>query len=228
MSRSEDLFEKTLANALAAWDLPIQLNQLERLRAYYLAMIEANRTMNLTRIVDPVEAAVKHFADSLALLVWARDRRIARRTVLDVGTGAGFPAVPLAVMRPDWSITAIEATKKKIDFVRRACERIDVANLACHHEHSSHWQPGAAFDLVTFRALAPLPNAVEQTARHVAAGGRLVAFKTASLEPSEQRDAKELLRRLGFSLEPSHAYELTCVDETLERVLLVYRKDATA
>lgn len=225
MSRPEDLFDKTLSSALALWDLPMEPSQAERLRAYYQAMIETNRTMNLTRIVDPVEAAIKHFADSLALLVWARTQQVEPRTVLDVGTGAGFPAVPLAIMRSDWSITAIEATKKKIDFVRRESERLDLTNVACHHAHSRHWQPGTTFDLVTFRALARLPEAVEETAGLLATGGRLVAFKTASVVPTEQRDAAESLKRCGLRPEPSHPYTLTCADETLDRVLLVYRKD---
>ena len=232
MHSGPHVFEEALTAALARWRIAIDLPQLTQLQAHYTAMIEANRVMNLTRITDPVEAAVKHYADSLALLAWVRDREIAVQSVLDLGTGAGFPAVPLAVMRPDWSVTAIDATRKKIDFVRRTTNAIGLKNLHCEHAHSEHWerakrsgQPLAVgFQLVVFRALKALAGGIEAAAGYVAPGGWLIAYKTASMDPSEKDYADRAATKLGLSADESYPYSLHLGDETLQRVLHTYRK----
>jgi 16S rRNA (guanine527-N7)-methyltransferase len=227
MHETLDAFNEALTTALARWGLSIEPDRLHRLRAHFEAVVKANRTMNLTRITDPVEAAVKHYADSLAPLLWVEKRGITVRTVLDVGTGAGFPAVPLAVMRPDWSVTAIDATRKKIDFLRQT------------HAHSEHWRPAAVsrqlsaisrqpadigFDLVVFRALTSLAKSLEQTSGYVAQGGRLVAYKTASMDPAEREAADRAAVKLHLRLDERFAYILELESEKLNRVLFVYCK----
>ena len=227
-----DAFDEALTTALARWGLSIDRSQLGRLHAHFEAVVRSNRTMNLTRITGPIEAAVKHYADSLALLVWVDQRGITVQSVLDIGTGGGFPAVPLAVMRPEWSVTAIDATRKKIDFVERTAAAIGLKNLHCRHAHSQHWKPSAishqlstiGFQLVVFRALTGLPQALEQTAKHVAQGGWLVAYKTASVDSAEQEAAAKLAPKLRLHLSEQFAYDLDLEGETINRVLYVYRK----
>ena len=247
-------FDTALTTALARWGMTIDAGCLDRLRAHFRAVLETNRTMNLTRITEPIEAAVKHYADSLAALTWVENRNIAVRTVLDVGTGAGFPAVPLALMRPDWSVTAIDATAKKIDFLRRTAAAIGLTNLACEHAHSLHWErstagkvgqvevrdlpqgarrsrqvsPGSTcptgFDLVIFRALGTLAKSLEQTAGYVARDGWLVAQKTDSVDSAEQRAADLAAPKLRLRLIERYAYDLELESETIRRALYVYRK----
>jgi 16S rRNA (guanine527-N7)-methyltransferase len=224
MRSSEDAFTTGLTTALARWSLPITPSQLDQLRAHFEAVVEANRTMNLTRITNPAVSAVKHYADSLALIKWVAERGITVRTILDVGTGAGFPAVPLAVMRPDWSITAIDATGKKIDFVRRAAAAVGLTNLQCEHAHSRHWEPGRTYELVTFRALQRLPASLEHTARHVARRRWLVAYKTARTPRDEQEAAESLSVKLKLRPHDRYAYTLEQDDTTLRRVLHIYRR----
>lgn len=239
MHGSEDAFDATLTEALDRWNLPIAPQQLNQLRAHFEAVVRTNRVMNLTRITDPVEAAVKHYADSLALLIWVVKRQITVKTVLDVGTGAGFPALPLAVVRPDWSVTAIDATGKKIDFLRRTAAAIGIDNLRCEHAHSQHWKPSSfilnpsspsrqrpdpGFSLVVFRALTMLAKSLEQTARHVAPGGWLVAYKTASMDPAEQHAAANVTRKLGLHPRKRYEYDLELKGERLARALYLYRR----
>ncbi len=228
MHGASDTFDTALKTALERWNLPIELSQLNRLRAHFEAVVETNRVMNLTRITDPVEAAVKHYADSLALLTWVRKCGITVRTVLDVGTGAGFPAFPLAAMQPDWSVTAIDATGKKIEFLRRTAAAIGVGNLHCEHAHSQHWRPGCTFDVVVCRAVAPLPKILEQTAKHVSQGSRLVAYKTAPLDVNEQNAANALALKLQFHKHEQYEYDLESDHARLDRVLCVYRRKSTA
>ena len=234
-----DAFDTALTEALDRWNLPITPQQLNQLRAHFEAVVQTNRVMNLTRITDPVEAAVKHYADSLALLIWVGKRQIAVKTVLDVGTGAGFPALPLAVMRPDWSVTAIDATGKKVDFLGRTAAAIGIDNLRCEHAHSQHWKPSSyilhpssssrqrpspGFSLVVFRALTVLAISLEQTARHVAPGGWLVAYKTASVDKDEQDAAANVTRKLGLRPRKRYEYDLELKSERLARALYVYRR----
>ena len=224
MSVHQALFDSTLHEALRHWELPITPTQAGRLGVHFEAVVEANRTMNLTRITDPVEAAVKHYADSLALLLWSRDRAIAVRTVLDVGPGAGFPAVPLAVMRPEWAVTAMDATRKKVDFLARTVPAIGLTNLAVEHAHAGHWQPDRTFDAVATRALGPLLKGLELCAAFVKPGGWLVAYKTASVARDEIAAAEKLLKRTRMRVEEPFAYDLQLGDETLHRTLHIFRR----
>lgn len=225
-------FDAHLVKALAEWDMAISAGQLRQLRRHFEGVIDANRTMNLTRIVNPAEAAVRHYADSLAVLKWACDRGIEVSTVLDVGTGAGFPAVPLAVLHPDWSITAIDARRKKIDFLRALCMEVNLPNLRCEHVHADHWlaagtEPRLSADrysLVVFRALGPLPRALEKTSRFVAPGGNLVAYQSERGAAGMNTKALQVAQAAGLRPEASYPYQLHLPGETLRFSLCIYRR----
>ena len=109
-SQERDVFAAALIEACSAMQLPISNSNIDLMWAHFFRLTEANRHFNLTRITSVAEAAVKHYADSLSLLamplVGSRDRL----SVLDVGTGGGFPAIPLAIMQKAWHITAIDGT----------------------------------------------------------------------------------------------------------------------
>lgn len=200
---------------------PLQLN---RLATHYREMVAENRRINLTRITDPAEAAVKHYADSLALLMWASKEGVEVLRLLDVGTGAGFPSVPLAVARPGWLVTAIDSTRKKIVFLRKAITTLGIDNLRAEHGHAQHWRPTQSFDLVVARAVANLAVCLESAARHVRPGGWIVVYKTASI-PTEEVDAAErLLYRYDLRAHEPFSYELPCGTETLRRRLYLYQK----
>lgn len=219
-------FETAITESLTRWSIVRDAKSLGRFREHYGLLIEANRAINLTRITGPVEAAVKHYADSLAPLPWAQREQVSIQTVLDVGTGAGFPAVPLAITRPDWTITALDGTGKKIDFVRRSAETLGLINLRCEHAHSTHWDTDQRFDLVLCRALAALPKAIEQSAPFVADGGWLVVFQTASGGAPSPEAAPHLPHGL-VPREPFH-YELQLGEEKLPRLLAVYHRKTAA
>lgn len=224
MSAHQALFDFTLYAALRRWELSIAPTQVGRLRMHVEAVVETNRVMNLTRITDPVEAAVKHYADSLALLLWSRDRSIGVRTILDVGTGAGFPALPLAVMRPEWAVTAIDATRKKVEFLVRTAAKMGLDNLGVEQAHTAHWQSERVFQVVATRALGPLARCVESCAAFVRPGGWLVAYKTASVARDEIAAAEKLLKRMRMRVEEPFAYDLQLGEETLHRTLHLFRR----
>ena len=224
MDPKKNAFDDALTRALKGLEISMGADELARYRAHFELVVQANRVTNLTRITEPATAAVKHYADSLALLRWIDERVIEIETVLDVGTGAGYPAVPLAIARPDWTVTAIDATAKKIEFLESAAAALKLTNLRCEHAHSRHWKPGRTFDLLVARAVTALPQTLKHAAAHVSRGGWLVAYKTASIDLREEQDAERVSSRLGLRLHDRHAYTLDCGDETLKRALLIYRK----
>lgn len=219
-----ELFKNTLMDATARWGISISPPQLELMCVHYQAMIEVNQLMNLTRITEPVDAAIKHYADSLSILHWVNQQQIQIDTVLDIGTGAGFPAYPLAVMKPEWNITAIDGTEKKIHFIRGLKESASLDNLELIHAHTDHWGDERRFTLVITRAVAPLVKCFFLAAERVAHHGYFVTYKTATPNPREQTDADEVLSRMSLQAIGHHDYEMDCSGEVLKRKLYIYRR----
>lgn len=203
-------------------------DQLALLKQHFALLLEANRRFNLTRITNPAEAAVRLYADSIAALAWAREPNVQPGSVLDIGSGAGFPAVPLAVLRSDWHITALEATGKKATFIEQAARQLGIANLEAVHAHSHHWRNGRTFDLVACKALGSLSVCLESAAPYLAARGALVVYKTAAIPGSELETGMKLARQLGLVSAAPFDYELPGSDAPILMRLHVFRRTARA
>lgn len=221
-------FRHTVLEACRALDLTLSANHLDRLERHYERLIQANRRFNLTRITDPIEAAVQHYADSLSAIVWARRHAPAIRTVLDVGTGGGFPAIPLAIVRPDWSVTAIDGTAKKSRFVAECAAYLGLENLTAVHGHTDHWQaPPEPFDLITFRAVGKLAVCIGHAQPLMARGGWLVCYKTDRIDKLERQRAAEQAKQRHLIAGDPWPYRLDGGDLHLHRQLVSYRLPQT-
>jgi len=227
-SDTRDAFDNALLAAIAAWRLAPTPEQIEQLRRHYELMLRANRTTNLTRITEPQDAAVKHMADALALCPWAQRTGLIVARVLDVGTGAGFPAVPLAVMRPRWQVTAIDGTRKKITFVRDVVRAIGLDNLRADATHADHWKTHQRFDVVLARAVGAIAKCLPFAARLTAPGGWFVSYKTPSADDTEHDATERLAVELNMVRCEPFDYALTLRGETLSRRLVVFRKHDAA
>jgi 16S rRNA (guanine527-N7)-methyltransferase len=169
-------------------DLALSDQQLEQFMRYQQELLDWNARFNLTAITDSEGVQVKHFLDSLSLLA-AYDRP--RTRLLDIGTGAGFPGLPLKIVRPEWRITLLEATGKKVTFLRQNIETLHLDGIEAiqgRAEELAH-QPAyrAAFDTVTARAVASLSTLLEYSAPYCRVGGVIIFPKKGEL-------ADELLR----------------------------------
>jgi 16S rRNA (guanine527-N7)-methyltransferase len=221
-NHSREQFEEAARNAAAQVGLQLSGSQFNLLWQHFTAVLRQNAVMNLTRITEPAEAAVKHYADSLALAAWARQRNVAVQSLLDVGTGAGFPAVPLSIARPDWRITAIDGTRKKIEFVRRCASELGLTNLRVEHAHAKHWRTSARFDVVTLRAVTKLADAISMCSRFLARAGWLVVYKTGQIQQGEIDTGGAAAANSGLSEIPPFTYELESGGETMSRSLRIY------
>jgi 16S rRNA (guanine527-N7)-methyltransferase len=148
---------------------PAQLGALARLLA---ELAEWNARFNLTAIRDPLEAVDKHALDSLAVLPFLRGLSIA-----DVGSGAGFPGLPLAIADPDRRFCLIESTGKKVRFLRHAVERLELPNVEVVQARAESYRPERPYDAVIARALGSLADFVRVAGHLAAREGRLLAMK---------------------------------------------------
>ncbi len=205
--------------------LDISEDEIRGMELHYQLMLDANERMNLTRITHPAEAAVKHYADALALLPWADAALPAEVSVLDVGTGAGFPAVPLAICRPRWSILAVDSTRKKIDFLDTAVAQVGLSNVATRHVRARELanEPDR-FDLAVARAVGDPLASMRETRRSLGPGGRLACYVTpATLEELDASHVRKA-ERLGFVEMQRIEYTLGLRGERIERALAVWRR----
>ena len=174
--------------------------RIDALTAFAVRLVETNEKFNLTAIKTPEEIVLKHFADSAALV----SRLPERGTVLDVGCGAGFPSVVLAILRPALSVTALDATEKKVGFVRDAAAALGLSNLtATVGRAETLAAPGSpyreSFDVVTARAVAALPVLSELCLPFVSVGGVFLAMKGQAAE-REAEEASRAIPMLGGKL----------------------------
>lgn len=200
MEHEKQIFHSTLASALGSLGVGFDEADATRMWRHYELMIEANRAFNLTRITAAADAAVKHYADSITLLAtpWVDRGRAA--SLLDVGTGAGFPAVPLAIMCPAWKVTAIDSTGKKARFVAQAAAEVGIANLEALHARAAELgrQPGMRFDLVVLRAVAQLSAGLKEVNSLVGPKGAIVFYKSGTLSEDELAAGKAWAQGHGF------------------------------
>ena len=188
-------------------------------------ILEVNQIHNLTAIRDVPGVITKHFADSLTIAAHIPQNA----TLLDVGTGGGFPTLPLAVARPDLSITAIDSTAKKIAHVQSTAHLFGLNNVTAltgRAEELAQTKMRESFDYATARAVSELRLLCEITLPFVKVGGYLIAMKGASGQ-KELQDAKNAIQKLGGALESEK--HLALIDEngnSEERYLFLIKKVA--
>ena len=170
-------------------------------------MIEVNKKMNLTAITDPEAIILKHYADSLMISPVLSEGS----TVIDVGCGAGFPTLPLAIFRPDLKITALDRTQKRIDYVNSAASMLSLSNVSAicsrAEELANIKEFRESFDFATARAVATLPVLTELCLPFVKVGGKFVAMKGQKGE-LESVEAQNAIKKCGGEMISIHHAKL--------------------
>ena len=161
-----------LQGGLATLGDPVSTEQVQRLSAYLQLLAKWNRAFNLTAVRDANDMVVRHVLDSLAVRSLLQGQ-----TVLDVGTGAGLPGIPLAVMEPDRAFTLLDSGGKKIRFLRHVLAELQLGNVAVVHSRVEAYQPEQGYDTVVCRAFSSLGDFVSACGRLMTEDGRLLAMK---------------------------------------------------
>ena len=165
----------------------------ERLEAFAGLVLERNQVMNLTAITEPKAFAGLHLLDSLSLIPLAG---LGSGSVVDVGTGAGFPGVPLAIALPGARVTLLDSLGKRVDFLREACGALGLENTRCVHARAEEFGERERFDWAVSRAVAPLPILCELSLPLIRTGGRFLAMKS-SHSQEELEGAGRAISLLG-------------------------------
>ena len=205
--------------------LRLSRSQLSALSLYERELVDWNTRFNLTAIRDPQEIHIKHFLDSLTCLMALRESPVDR--LIDVGTGAGFPGIPLKIIYPKMQLTLVESVGKKAEFCRHVVNILDLKGVEVVQEraevlgqHSSYREQ---YDWALARAVAVLPVLAEYLLPLVRVGGYMLAMKGES-GPAEAHSAERALRVLGGHLRQLLRVTLPGVAE--ERYLVVIDKVA--
>ena len=220
------LNRELLTENLHAMSLTCTDSQMDQLEAYAALLVEWNQKMNLTAITSPDGIAVLHFADSLSLLTalpLQGDERL-----LDVGTGAGFPAIPLKIMRPALQLTMMDSLNKRLTFLNHVCDQLELRAKTIHGraEEGAHTPAlREQFDVVTARAVASLQVLAEYCLPYVKVGGTFAAMKGPSC-PEELEQAKNAIATLGGKVE--RVVSLTLSDGSVRHIALIKKVAATA
>lgn len=202
-------------------ELGLDKTKAETLEAFARLVLEKNRVMNLTSITDEADFARLHLLDSAALLRFAA---LDGRRVVDVGTGAGFPGVPLRILCPDARrVTLLDATDKRVDFLRQACAELKLTGVACVHARAEDFaaRQRESFDLAVSRAVAALPALCELCLPLVRVGGRFLAMKSAQSD-AEIEGAACAIETLGGRL--SRVIDYTVPTSSVTHRLIVIDK----
>ena len=218
-----------LIDMMSETGLTVKERQAEKLIDYYNMLVEKNKVMNLTRITDFEEAVKKHFADSLMVSEFVDVNKY--RNILDLGTGAGFPGIPLAIMYPEAHIVMIDSVGKKVNFVNEAIEKLGLNHMendlrgndnnirvrALHvraEDLARDAEYREKFDLCVSRAVANLSTLSEYCLPFVKKGGLFAAYKSDQSE-EEINAAERAVRTLGGNDPKKLKYSLFNMGRTM-------------
>lgn len=219
--KKEEFFEKMQEKSI---DLGINflVEQTEQFFEYMNLLIEWNEKMNLTAIIDPEEIILKHFIDSITILKELEDNS----KIVDVGTGAGFPGIPLSIMNPTLKITLVDSLNKRLIFLQEVVNKLNLKNVEIVHARAEEFGQNKKyreqFDISTSRAVANLSTLSEYLIPLVKVGGKVISMKAGEAN-EEINEAKKAIEVLGGTIEKIEEFVLPKSD--IGRTVITIKKD---
>lgn len=219
MNREE--FKKIMIFFGEKIDIKFTEEQLNQFYKYMNLLLEWNEKINLTAITDPNEVILKHFIDSLTINKYIKENS----TLADVGTGAGFPGIPLKILRPDLKITLVDSLNKRINFLNEVINKLNLVNIETVHSRIEDFGKDKkyreSFDFVTARAVANLAVLSEYLLPIAKVGGQCVCMKGSSVE-EELSNGKNAIKVLGGKIK--NIDEFVLPDSDMSRNVIIIDK----
>lgn len=213
-----------LKNGFSAMKLSVSDAQIAQLEDFTARMLETNKVMNLTRITDPKEIAEKHLLDCASLLQAAD---FSKKSVVDVGCGAGFPGMPLHILCPSCELTLLDSLGKRIRFLQGCIDAMNLPDIEAVHARAEEFaaKHREQYDFAVSRAVAQLNVLAELSLPLVKQGGAFIAMKSKDTDEELER-AKKAIRLLGGEIEKIIDYTIPHTEIT-HRLVVIRKKNHT-
>jgi len=209
---------ENLKNYLAQNDLPCGEAVLTAFSSYAKQLAEYNEKVNLTAITDTGGIYLKHFLDSIL----GQELIPANSSVVDVGTGAGFPGVPIKIVRPDINLTLLDSLNKRVVFLKQLLASPEIGlNARCFHSRAEDFNEKNSFDAAVARAVAKLPDLIKYCFPLLKHGGRLIAYKSENID-GELASARNSADKL--CVKDIEIYEKQLCADIKRKLIVVYKK----
>lgn len=209
MQQYKDYF----TNTLAEWGYTLNDKQFDQFVSYYEMLIETNKVMNLTSITEPKAVVSKHFLDSVALLKYVDLQ--STNSLIDIGTGAGFPGIPLKILFPDLKVTLLDSLNKRVKFLQSVIEELGLDQSEAVHGRAEEFarknEYREKFELCVSRAVANLATLSELCLPFVSVGGKFISYKSSGIlegHPSELESAGRAIKTVGGQIDDVHSFEI--------------------
>ena len=214
--------EKLKARALKE-EISLSPKQLDQFELFYNMLIETNKSMNLTAITDEDEVIEKHFIDSLSCRRVMDMTKV--KTCIDVGTGAGFPGIPLKIVYPEIQFVLVDSLNKRINFLNEVCTALDLKNVELIHSRAEDLAKNKSyrenFDKSVSRAVANLTTLAEYDLPFIKKGGQMIAMKGFEID-EELQNAEKAINILGGKIKEVNKF--TLIDTDNKRSIVVIDK----
>ena len=216
--------EKEFLDALKELNIYLTNDQLDKLNKFYSLLIEWNTKINLTRIVDKESIYLKHFYDSLTITKINDFSKV--NSLVDVGTGAGFPGIVIKIFFPHIKVVLIDSNNKKVTFLTNLIKKLDLEDIIAVNTRSEEYahQHLDSFDVVTARAVTTLPALIELCLPLVKVGGYFIPLKGNVSE--ELEISRDILTKLNGTLEEKKEFNLP-YEKSIRNILKIKKTDVT-
>ena len=220
-----DEFKDELIIQAKKIDVILDEEQIQKFYKYMELLLEWNEKINLTAIVEPRDVILKHFVDSLTICKELQKNK----TLADIGTGAGFPGIPVKILRPDLDITLIDSLNKRVNFLTMVIEALKLEKIIALHgrieDFGKNKKYREKFDYVTSRAVANLSTLSEYMIPLVKIGGKCICMKGSNIN-EELKNAEKAIKTLGGKIEKVDTFLLADTDMG-RNIILIKKEKAT-
>lgn len=219
-------FRKIFLEAIKTIEIDISEEKIKKFFDFYVDLIETNKSLNLTAITDMKEVIYKHFVDSLSLVKVISDLYNKKYKIIDIGTGAGFPGIPLAIVFNNVDFVLLDSLNKRLKFIAGICEKLDLKNVSLIHgraeDYAREIEYRENFDFAISRAVANLSTLSELCVGFVKVDGYFISYKSEKAN-EEVENAVRAFKLLGIKLEKIESFTMDI--DGASRNLLVIKKE---